>query len=283
MIDVSLLKYFLCFIFATVFIWFLIQKSIKEKYIPEKYNKNDYNHEYSIVTWNIQKFPWSLKSFKDNKIYDIVKSNSIILLQECFDETYESLESCFPDYYICRGNLKGMNIMNSGLVILSKFPIEDIMFHEYKNYNPFSFELFSEKGFLSANIKINKEKTIKVINTHLQSSDFERFDNNAILQLKELIDYMNILNYNNIPYITGGDFNIDINDFNNISNIKDLYHSKQPTIYINFSTSHTSNKLIKDYEPLIFDYFISKIKMETPIVMQIDYSDHNPVKTYFFI
>lgn len=283
MMDVSLLKYFLCIIFTIVFIWFLIQKNIKEKYIPEKYNKNEYDNEYSIVTWNIQKFPWSLKSFEDHKFYDIIKSNSIILLQECFDETYESLESCFPDYYICRGNLKGMNIMNSGLVILSKFPIGEISFNKYKNYNPLSFELFSEKGFLVADININKEKSIKVINTHLQSSDFERFDKNAILQLQELMNYMNMLNYNNIPYIVGGDFNIDIKDFNNISNIKDIYYPSEPTIYINFLTSHTSNKIIKNYDPLVFDYFISKIEMEKPIVMSIDYSDHNAVKTYFFI
>lgn len=283
MMDASLLKYFLCIIFVIVFIWILIQKSIKEKYIPEKYKYDEYDYDCSIVTWNIQKFPWSLKSFKDDKIYNVIKSHSIILLQECFDETYESLESCFPDYYICRGNLKGMNIMNSGLVILSKFPIGDVVFNKYKNYNPLSFELFSEKGFLVANININKEKHIKVINTHLQSSDFERFDKNAILQLQELIEYMNILNYNNIPYIVGGDFNIDIKDFNNISNIRDIHYPSQPTIYINFLTSHTSNKIIKNYDPLIFDYFISKIKMEKPIVMSIDYSDHNPVKTQFFI
>lgn len=280
--GVTFISYFLYLILIILIIWILIQKSIKETYIPEKYDINE-NNDYSIITWNIQKFPWSLKSFKNNNIYNIIKSHSIILLQECFDETYESLESCFPEYYICRGNLKGINVMNSGLVILSKFPIENIHFYQYKNYNPFSFELFSEKGYLSASIKI-KNKKIRIINTHLQSSDFERYDKNAMLQLNELFQYINHLSLQKINFIVGGDFNIDIKDFfnlSNISNIKQVFYPKKPTIYIDFSTAKTSSTKKQDYEPLIFDYFLSNINMKNPLTISSEYSDHNPVLSFF--
>lgn len=277
--DFTLLKYFLYFIFIIIIIWILIQKSIKESYMPEKY-KDDHDNDKSIVTWNIQKFPWSLKSFKQKDINDIIKNNSIILLQECFDETYELLESCFPEYYICRGNLKGLNMMNSGLAILSKYPIEKVEFKQYKHYNPYSFELFSEKGYLTAIININGKK-VYVINTHLQSSDFERYDKNAILQLNELFEYMNELKSKKINFVIGGDFNIDIKDFFTLSNIKNnIFYPSDPTIYIDFSTSHTSNKKKFGYEPLIFDYFISNLNMDKPKTTFSEYSDHNPVKSF---
>ena len=180
---IECIKQFLYIIFIIVIIWVIIQKTVNERYIPpETYTRETGVIDNSILTYNIQKFPWCIKSFSKGDLYDLINGHSLILLQECFDETLESLEKCFPDYYICRGNLKGLNAMNSGLVILSKFPIYNIDFYQYKNYNSFSFDLFSEKGFLSALIKVNNEY-IRVINTHLQSSDFKRYDNKALLQL----------------------------------------------------------------------------------------------------
>jgi endonuclease/exonuclease/phosphatase family metal-dependent hydrolase len=281
----SYIKQFSYLLFVLLAIWVMIQKSVSEKYIPETYSAYN-NFEKTILTYNIQKFPWFMKRFSKGDINQLIKKHSIILLQECFDETFESLETCFPQYYICRGNLKGLNAMNSGLAILSKFPIIDVKFYQYKNYNPFSFELFSEKGFLSCLLNINNEN-IRVINTHLQSSDFKRYDKNAILQLKELMEYLSFLDQNNIKYIVGGDFNIDIKDIKQNNDIKEIneniYYPKDPTIYINFMTSHARSDFKKGYEPLCFDYFLSKnIKMDLPTVIDSLYSDHKPVRTRFY-
>ena len=243
-------------IIMVIIVWIIIQKNIIERYTPENYiDKIDLN-DTSIVTYNIQKFPLSFKSLNDKEINKIIKSHSIILLQECFNEAYDSLETYYPDYHICRGKLKGINIMNSGLVILSKFPIIDVTFKKYNVSNPWSFDYFSEKGFLTASIKIG-EKSIKVINTHLQSSDFYRYDKYALSQLKELVNYLEQLKNNGEEYIIGGDFNIDINDIKEIKEIKEILYPKNPTIYINLTTSHTSNSYKEGYEPFIFDYFIT--------------------------
>ncbi len=304
-IDVKMLKIYkiilsiFLIIFSICCIWIYVQYNMNDRYIPETYRdpknikkykltttyikniKNEENAEknkISIVTYNIQKFPLSFKTFE--KLYQLLKNHSIILLQECFDETLEKLEEYFPDYHICRGTLKGLNIMNSGLVILSKFPILNTAFYPFKKCNPVTFDILSEKGFLTALIDIDDEP-IYVINTHLQSCDFYRYDNYAVLQLNELNQYLNkVLDK---KYIVGGDFNIDINDFNKIikENKQNLYHPDQPSIYINFTTSHTWNCERKGYEPLIFDYFISTIQLDKPNVIPSDYSDHNPVETKF--
>jgi endonuclease/exonuclease/phosphatase family metal-dependent hydrolase len=267
-------------------IWILIQKNIKEIYTPELFKIGKEKIDKTILTYNIQKFPWALKSVGDKEISNLIYSHSIILFQECFNEAYDSLETYFPDYHICRGVLKGLNLMNSGLVIMSKFPIINVKFYEYQNSNPFSFDYFSEKGFLVATIKI-EDKNVKVINTHLQSSDFHRYDKYALSQINELLKYLDDIEDDD--YIVGGDFNIDIHDFNEVmnnNNKKNRYkelikNPSKPTIYINLTTSQTSNVYKRGYEPFIFDYFITPLQMSHPVVINSDYSDHNPVSSCF--
>ena len=158
-------------------------------------------------------------------------------------------------------------------------------FVEYKNYNPLTFEYFSEKGFLSTLIRI-KQKHVRVINTHLQSADFDRYDYNAILQLEELFEYIKTLD-EEVPYIIGGDFNIDIQDFKQKYSYTytepNVYYPDHPTIYINFTTSHTRPTGKKGYDGMIFDYFIvsKHIQLDKPKVIHCPYSDHNPVETIF--
>jgi endonuclease/exonuclease/phosphatase family metal-dependent hydrolase len=257
----------------------ITQMRICEYYRPiKKYKKT--HKKISIITYNIQKFPWSIKTFYD--ITKILKKHSIILLQECFDDTFSSLEYNFPNYYICRDTLKGFNILSSGLVILSKYPIEYYNSHTFENYNSYSLDRFSQKGFMLARIIVNGE-VINVINTHLQSCTFERYDHTAILQLKELLDFFNkIEGY----CIVGGDFNIDINDmkvlFKDYNNL-DYFYPYDPTIYIDFNSGHSISNCenYDNYEKLIFDYFItkknSKLNIMNTKIIACQYSDHNPV------
>ena len=273
------------FICCIICIWIYIQRSTNERYSPETYvSKPSNESSISIVTYNIQKFPWSMKSF--DELHRMLKHYSIILLQECFDETFQSLEGYFPDYHICRGTLKGINIVHSGLVILSKYPIIDVQFYLYKQSNPLTFDILSEKGILTAQIEINGKK-IYIMNTHLQSCDFYRYDRYAVLQLDELKQYLTHLRLRDEKYVVGGDFNIDIQDFTRLTKNdkmpENIYHPDDPTIFIDFFTSHTRSQPEKGYEPLIFDYFISTIDLDKPLTIPSDYSDHNPVRTFFQI
>lgn len=270
-------------IFLIVFIWFCIQKLTKSVYQPEFFKSSPSPEEpITILTYNIQKFPFSMKSF--TPLYELFKDYSIILLQECFDETLESLPTIFPHYSIFRGTLRGINVMNSGLVILSKFPILKGEFVEYKHYNGFTFDALSEKGFLSVLIDIHGKKT-RIINTHLQSCDFERYDVQALLQLDELFDYMDTI-YDPY-YIIGGDFNIDIEEmkekYEKYRGLPSLHYPEDPTIYINFTTSQSRSTRKLGYDGLVIDYFVTSknIEMKKPITLTYTYSDHNPVGTHF--
>jgi endonuclease/exonuclease/phosphatase family metal-dependent hydrolase len=230
----------------------------------------------TIVTYNIQKFPWSMKTF--NNIVTLLNKHSIILLQECYDDTFSSLEENFPNYYIFRDTLLGASIMCNGLVILSKYPIANYKSIYFQNCNRWTYDNLTHKGFIIADININGN-IISVINTHLQSSDYERYDIIATLQLKEIFEYIKP----NMQYILGGDFNIDIVDINKIysnNNIKYNY-PKKPTIYINFKNGKTKSAYDINYDGLIFDYFItnmnSNISIKEVNTIYNNYSDHNPV------
>lgn len=264
----SILELFVYLLFL-LFLWVLFQKTVREVYIPKKRYSKTSN---KIVTFNIKKFPWSCKSFRRS---DILQTYSIILLQECFNEYCDSLEYWFPNYYICRGTIKGMNLFNSGLAILSQYPVLEVEFHKYKNYNKWSLDCLSEKGFLSVLLDLGNDKKIRVINTHLQSSDYEKFDKQAILQLQELLEYCRGLSED---YIVGGDFNIDINVSNKLIESGTPYFPKDPTVFIDFSKGSTSSHSKDGYEGMIFDYFItSNVRLEEPTTLYSSYSDHNPV------
>jgi endonuclease/exonuclease/phosphatase family metal-dependent hydrolase len=272
--------YYSSILFFVLLIHVIItQMSICDYYKPTKKSKKNPKKKISIITYNIQKFPWSIKTFAD--ITRILKKHSIILLQECFDDTFSSLEENFPNYYICRDTLKGFNILSSGLVILSKYPIEYYNSHTFQNYNSYSLDRFSQKGFMMAKINVNGNN-INVINTHLQSCTFERYDEIAILQHKELLDFFNkVEGY----CIVGGDFNIDINDMKGLfkdNNDIDYFYPYDPTIYIDFNSGHSiAYQASNQYDKLVFDYFITKkngkLNINNIRIIACQYSDHNPV------
>jgi len=279
----KIIIYSIVIIFSLIVSWILFQKTLKKLYKPlflsEPYKNSTKNKSLSIVTYNIQKFPFLFKSFKPIK--DLLEKHSIILLQECYDETFDSLETHFPNHYICRGTLKGINVMNSGLAIISAYPILETSFTRFNNYNALTFDRFTEKGYLTALIDISestgiKNKKMMIVNTHLQSCDFEEYDPIALLQLQELLDYAH---YITTPYIIGGDFNIDVKESKNRYSMLSIHQPMNPTIYINFKNAHSKSTPGDKYVGLIFDYFITGGgcgKLETKTIVD-EYSDHNPV------
>jgi len=248
------------------------QKRICEYYKPTKKTKKKKNT--LIITYNIQKFPWSFKTF--NAIKKLLNKHSIILLQECFDDTYSTLQYNFPSYYICKDTLKGINLLGSGLVILSKYPIISYSSYTFKNMNYSTLDRLSQKGFLICWIKINHKK-VCIINTHLQSSNYHRYDKYALLQLNELLQYVKNIKE---MCIIGGDFNIDITDIiPNCKKYKSLIYNypTDPTIYIDFKTGDSVSSYKEGYDRMTFDYFITKKCTIKPNTIYNNYSDHNPV------
>jgi endonuclease/exonuclease/phosphatase family metal-dependent hydrolase len=232
------------------------------------------SRECTLATYNIQWLPWKRKSLQP--LVKMLAHHSVIFLQECFFRWSSAVETFFPEHHVCKGKLKGVRLINSGLVILSKFPIVSSEFVPFRAYNPLSFDRLSEKGILSAVVRID-DQDVRLITTHLQSSTHEEYDLYGLTQLEELFAYASTVKE---PYIIGGDFNIDIHEVRRRYPALQTYAPTEPTIYINFHSGDTQATPRKGFEGRVLDYFISPmIVCAPPRVQTSTYSDHNPVQT----
>jgi endonuclease/exonuclease/phosphatase family metal-dependent hydrolase len=266
--------------FSSLVLYFIYKdRSSQAFFKPVKTVKPEYQ---GVMTYNIQYLPWKTKPLQT--LREISRGYPILYLQECYNRfTSLDLSSIFPEYYITRGKLQGVALVNSGLVTLSKFPILSYKLITFKNYRPYTSDTLSEKGFLETVIDINGTK-VCCINTHLQSSDHAEFDPIVLDQLQEIQDYLQTVK---IPYMIGGDFNIDVNvlheNYMGLSNGLRAASPTSPTIYMNLKSGETSSKPAKGYGAYVFDYFLMhpSILSKQAVCEVNEYSDHNPVYLLF--
>lgn len=268
----------LCFILC----WCIKERHLLNCYIRKQKNLKTKNTE--VLIYNIKRFPWSLKPIC--YLRKVIKNHSIVCLQECFSNVlYDDIQHEFKEYHILKGGLTRYSIVNSGLVLLSIYPILSHTFIPYDVQNYLSSDVLSEKGFLVAKVRI-KQKIIYIINTHLQASFKNEVNVIPHQQLQQLLSYVQKLEH---PFIIGGDFNVDINDLPSFVNkAVTVYAPSDPTIYIQYNKNgvelDTSSTLIKGYTPFCYDYYMTKdIVLDTPSIIRFDYSDHLPVKTKMMI
>lgn len=263
----------LLFIFLIIVYRIWLEKTSYERFTP--LINTSPPQTIGVVTYNIQYLPWKSKDFQ--VLRQQIRMYPIILLQEVFNR-WSSLPipDAFPEYYIARGRMKSLNFVNSGLVTLSRYPIVSQEFIEYDHYTPFSADAFSNKGFLACVIQL-PIGNVCFINTHTQSCEYADYDPTVKLQLRQLFQYANSLP---IPFVIGGDFNIDYRELT-----PDMYSPArieappEPTIYINLETGYTSTVAKNGFRPYVLDYFvvhpsIASLQAETE---QNSFSDHNPV------
>jgi len=227
-----------------------------------------------IVTYNIQYLPWKTKALSGVKPY--LNNCPIILIQECFNRlTTLPLQEIFPEYYICRATIQSFAFVNCGLVILSQYPIVSYEFIPYETCNIFSADAFADKGFLSAELQLPGRR-IRVISTHVQSCEHSIYDPIVKRQIAQLMAYANALP---VPYIIGGDFNINYTElpYNNIK------APAQPTIFEDLDTGLSLSTPRQGYTPFTFDFFFvhPSLQTEQPQTVTSPYSDHNPVFLLF--
>lgn len=268
-------RFFCITLLCIIGLWIIREKSIS-RYMIRKNRKKIIKNK-RILTYNIQRLPYSTKPL--NVLKTLIRDHSIVLLQECFCNIfYDDIEYHFPEYNIIKGSMNGYRLINSGLVLLSKYPILNYYFRSFSSQRYLSADVLAEKGFIIALIQFGIHK-IYIINTHLQSSIYRNDDEVALLQWKELYEHLNTLEY---PWIIGGDFNLNYSKILNHINPYYIYSTLTPSIYIQYDENHkeldTSCIYKEGYDGFGFDYFIThRISLESPITIPFTYSDHAPV------
>lgn len=184
-------------------------------------NKNDVK-KIKIMTYNIDGLFWH---YDCQRMEDLLKDIILIIRNKdidifCFQEVWhydlhnkiielaekENLNYAFPS-----NNKRYWLGESSGLITLSRFSIKDQQIYTYKNR--IGACALTNKGAQYLTINLNNNQNINIINTHLQSSHhnyFQDFQHITFKQIKELIE--------NSPYndfIVTGDLNLDYNYLKN--------------------------------------------------------------------
>jgi len=224
-----------------------------------------------IVSWNICNLPYTNKT-RNVIIENITEINAdIICLQEVFcQKTKNEIKNSFNNkYYIQCDNKTYILTLDSGLMILSKYPIKYFKFMKFKKCC--GEDCLANKGFLHTEIEINNEK-IDIINTHIQNSKsyFNIFTNpkNLIInQLTQILTYINLILKNNInKVILCGDFNC---------NLKEILKKIDSKLYFSgFTQNETCEDKILDHI-LIITKEKNLMKYNNTNIINYDFSsDH---------
>jgi endonuclease/exonuclease/phosphatase family metal-dependent hydrolase len=226
-----------------------------------------------ITSWNLHLLPAPVlfRSKKKKRTDFIIENfnsnleNDVLIFQEVFHrkrrkQLIKGLSQTYPYYtkIVNKANHKLLKT-NSGLVIFSKLPLEEIKTIKFNDCSDSDCMAF--KGAQLVNIKFN-QKEIFIINTHLNSEPPRSI---AIEQMKLIKDSLAKLAYAKSPYVfIGGDFNINKSDSSNYCKMIKIFKTKNK-FHFDISKNTTSIKKVKntlDYI-LIYNSIESKINLRS--------------------
>lgn len=239
----ELLSIILLTLFLVFFFYYLNTKKYGKK---RNFILNKKRRDLKLLTLNVKRLPYTNK-----KLVLDFKDFDIICLQEYFEDfkfnKSKSLKNNSKyNYIVPPSNLN--NLIDSGLTILSRYPMKYIGFEAFKN--SCSVDRLAQKGFMIVRIR-----KIYIINTHLQScyNKSKKHKSVQYLQLEQIKDYIieNFTIEDNIVIL--GDFNINLfndslmNIFEDFINI----YSKAPTIWDDEIGIFSNTNKYKVYDNMI--------------------------------
>lgn len=273
-------------ILITIFIilcWFLWLKynMISRKYLKIYTNYKKTNN-INIISYNIGLLPFNIKNL--DILEKIIINYDIILLQEFFTNLFLSKKNWLLNF--CKKHkynivtkedisLSSGKLVDSGLVIMSKYPITKVRQTCFKSY-AFKYDKLANKGFLHAVIKINN-KELSLYNLHNQSF-YTKFKNPYFIQNYQLRKLNNFIDKKDKYIIIGGDFNIESKYSKNIIKSMKVFNSKNPTIYIKYDKSNNELYSTSEEEEGLtsynLDYYLTKNIHLQVMSYSNNFSDH---------
>ncbi len=173
--------------------------------------------EIKILSWNIFMIPPIIfKSCQQERAtfisnYINIQNPDVVVLEEAFIKSInqilvDSLKSQLP--YSTKPTKRGLLKLNSGILILSKYPIENQYNFIFKKRK--GSDRFAKKGAVLAQINI-KNKPVQIVGVHAQSlKKYEQTRFKQFNQFKQ--DFLDKHQQANIPQLICGDLNVNYYD-----------------------------------------------------------------------
>ena len=248
-----------------------------------------------MVSYNVKMLPKICNALSEknqisqqnrlNYLIEFLKKESfdVVNLQEVFDPKAvellkEALAKQYP--YCIKPSKKGIGFSN-GLMVLSKFPMDNIKTIYFQKLKFFDF--FVSKGAISYHILIQNQN-LGIINTHLQS-DYNPLtaSNTRINQLKDIHLLMSS-NKSTSSFILAGDFNFQkqSKEYQFLSELSliDPIPSKTFKTFCGMKNNNDSNAIQLDYfftNQTFIANFDTWIKILDGKNKEIHISDHRPL------
>ncbi|MCA9544032.1 MAG: endonuclease/exonuclease/phosphatase family protein [Myxococcales bacterium] len=155
----------------------------------------------TLMTFNLPAFPADVgkKKNKDKRVKRFVKrlkaldhKPDVVALQEVWDdsdkrEIRQKLKDIYPHAHLDTSAGKHGLLLNSGLMLLSRWPLSDTRLRHYKA-NKGLEKKAAKKGVLGARISPPGGKPFWVFATHLQAQSKDRHNRTKLKQLGEARD-----------------------------------------------------------------------------------------------
>ncbi|MBS0625572.1 MAG: endonuclease/exonuclease/phosphatase family protein [Verrucomicrobia bacterium] len=190
---------------------------------PGTYTPPNFNGRFKMVTLNLSALPeWItvknqlrtlderidqfIQYINENPIYDC------ICLQELFDQSAirKIIEKCRKNYpYMLLDAGPRTAGMNSGLAILSKYPLSSPSFSQFREAE--DDDAWANKGVLAAKLNLTEDNHVAILDTHFQSGYsrpcFSAIRDRAVEGIQTLYDTLPIVETAEEVF-TAGDLNI---------------------------------------------------------------------------
>lgn len=175
-------------------------------------------HEFKLLSWNVFMIPKPINFSKQVERTRLISQklqdtdHDIILFQEAFRAGFKEMiarefKEKYPYQASLNRRLTAKTVLNSGLYIASKYPIE-VLGHHYFTKSIHA-DQFSSKGVLLVELTLPNEKKVQIATTHVQAWDDKKAVEVRALQFKEIRDFLDSHKKTGVPQILGGDLNVD--------------------------------------------------------------------------
>ncbi|KAA1269448.1 sphingomyelin phosphodiesterase [Leptospira interrogans] len=275
------------------------------KYFTKEDSSNNIpkNVEIKVLSHNVFMLPTNLPRWgnwghderaKQISKSDYVKNQDVIVFEEAFDTSarkilLDNLQEEYPyqtdvvgrtkkNWDASLGNFRSYSLVNGGVVILSKWPIEEKIQYIF-NDSGCGADWFANKGFVY--VKINKEgKKFHVIGTHTQSQDQNCSNRGVPNRVNQFDDIRNFIYSKNIPkdetVLIVGDLNVIKGSNEYYDMISRLNVNEPRYVGVPFTWDAKTNEIAAYYyeneESVYLDYiFVSKSHAQPPVWQNLAY------------
>ena len=259
---------------------------------------------FNLNTWGLPGFSEDIQKRYD-VLREILKGFDVVLLQEVWSRTYyQVIEDVLPystgSDDACISFFKNWHC--SGLVILSKYPLENVNFIPFTQSGSGNCEECVPKGILKAQIKLEHDLTIELFNAHLTSWT-EHFDNNDVRYNQTITLIEAIENSSADVKMFAGDANaapkVEANEPYGLltslmtDSLTDVYGPRASWDPKFATWGHENNSYTKSDDPLRIDYIMykvedSRVSMKTTNFKIATYgnvslADHEGIEAEYYI